>query len=125
MALAIVFDGVGFGEWSVLLAVILVVVGPKRLPATARKFGQYYAKFRRAADRFKRQLLDMDSELTNSVREAADEIEKAANGMSNVADELLSMPEPIQPSAAPSPAVPAAAAPEPPKPQPTESVDGN
>ena len=125
MALAIVFDGVGFGEWFVLLAVILVVVGPKRLPATARKFGQYYAKFRRAADSFKRQLLDMDSELTNSVREAADEIEKAANGMSNVADELLSMPEPIQPSAAPSPAVPAAAAPEPPKPQPTESVDGN
>ena len=106
MALAIIFDGVGFGEWFVLLAVVLVVVGPKRLPATARKFGQYYAKFRRAADSFKRQLLDMDTELTSSVREAAGEIERAANGMSNAADELLSMPEP-------------------PKPQPVETGDGN
>lgn len=122
MALAIIFDGVGFGEWFVLLAVILVVVGPKRLPATARKFGQYYAKFRRAADSFKRQLLDMDTELTNSVREAAGEIERAANGMSNAADELLSMPEPIAPSMS---AEPSASASEPPKPQPEESGDGN
>ncbi len=69
MTLALIFDSVGFGEWLVLLAVILIVVGPKRLPATARKFGQYYAKFRRAAESFKRQLLDMDSEFGQAVKE--------------------------------------------------------
>ena len=70
MALAIIFDGVGFGEWFVLLAVVLVVVGPKRLPSAARTFGQYYSKFRRAAENFKRQLLDMDTEFTKAVEEA-------------------------------------------------------
>ena len=82
MALAIIFDSVGVGEWFVLLAVILIVVGPKRLPSTARKFGQYYSKFRRAADSFKRQLLEMDTEINNAVAEA----EKAA-------EEAASMPE--------------------------------
>ena len=52
-----------------LLAVVLVVVGPKRLPSAARTFGQYYAKFRRAAENFKRQLLDMDTEFTRAVQE--------------------------------------------------------
>ena len=50
MLLAIIFESVGFGEWFILLAVVLIVVGPKNLPSTARKIGQYYAKFRRAAE---------------------------------------------------------------------------
>jgi len=70
MAFAIIFSDVGFGEWFVLLAVILVVVGPKRLPETARKFGNWYAKFRRAADGFKRQLMDMDAEFERAASEA-------------------------------------------------------
>ena len=52
MAFAIVFDGVGAGEWLVLLAVLLVVMGPKRLPSVIRSFGNHYAKFRRAAESF-------------------------------------------------------------------------
>ncbi len=98
MALAIIFDGVGFGEWFVLLAVVLVVVGPKRLPSAARRFGQYYAKFRRAADSFKRQILDMDTELTNSVRDAAREVENAANEVTNAAEDMFRIPDPIPPS---------------------------
>ena len=77
MALAIIFDSVGFGEWFVLLAVVLVVVGPKRLPETARKIGAYYSKFRRAAESFKRQLLDMDTEFTRTVKDAARDVETA------------------------------------------------
>ena len=61
--LAFVFDSVGFGEWLVLLAVVLIVVGPRRLPETARTLGRYYSKFRRAADTFRRQILEMDREL--------------------------------------------------------------
>ena len=77
MTLAVIFDSVGVGEWFVLLAVVLVVVGPKRLPSTARKFGQYYSKFRRAAESFKRQLLDMDTEFTNTIRETTHEVRDA------------------------------------------------
>ena len=52
MTLAVIFDSIGFGEWFVLLAVVLIVVGPKRLPSAARTVGQYYSKFRRAAENF-------------------------------------------------------------------------
>jgi len=78
MTFAFIFGDVGIGEWFVLLAVILVVVGPKRLPETARKFGNWYGKFRRAADSFRRQLMDMDSEVTATVDKAltVEEVEK-------------------------------------------------
>lgn len=103
MTLAVVFDSIGFGEWFVLLAVVLVVVGPKRLPAAARKFGQYYAKFRRAADSFKRQILDMDTEFANSVRDAAREVENAANEVTNAAEDMFRIPDPIEPTPASEP----------------------
>lgn len=77
MTLAIIFDSVGAGEWMVLLAVILVVMGPKRLPSTARKIGAYYSKFRRAADSFKRQLMEMDYEMEREIRKVENEVETA------------------------------------------------
>ena len=77
MALAIIFESVGVGEWFVLLAVVLIVVGPRRLPSTARTLGRYYSKFRRAADSFKRQLLEMDTEFDRAVADARREADKA------------------------------------------------
>ncbi len=77
MVLALIFDSVGFGEWLVLLAVVLVVTGPKRLPATARKLGQMYAKFRRVAEGFKRELLDLDAEMTRVAEGAEEQVAKA------------------------------------------------
>lgn len=73
MTLAILLDSVGAGEWLVLLAVLLVVIGPKNLPSTARKIGAYYSKFRRAAESFKRQLMDMDLEMEREFRKAEEE----------------------------------------------------
>ncbi len=69
MTLAIILDSVGFGEWFVLLAVVLIVVGPRRLPSVARTIGQYYSRFRRAADNFKRQIMDMETEFDKGVAE--------------------------------------------------------
>jgi len=77
MTLAVLFDSVGFGEWFVLLAVVLIVVGPRRLPSAARTLGQYYSRFRRAADNFKRQLMDMDTEFDKAVREVEKPVENA------------------------------------------------
>ena len=56
---AFVFESVGSGEWLVLLAVILIVVGPKNLPSAARKMGQVMSKLRRAADDIKRDYIDI------------------------------------------------------------------
>ncbi len=66
---AFVFDSVGGGEWLVLLAVILIVVGPKNLPSAARKMGQVMSQLRRAADEFKRQLMTMDDEMKRTAED--------------------------------------------------------
>ena len=58
--LAFLIDSAGFGEWLILFVVILIVVGPKRLPEAARKFGRMMTVFRRAADEFKNQIMTMD-----------------------------------------------------------------
>lgn len=73
--LAFIFDSVGFGEWFILLAVVLIVVGPRKLPATARSIGNFYAKFRRAAEGFKRQLMDMEAEMDRAAENTAKELE--------------------------------------------------
>ena len=80
MTLAIVFDSVGAGEWLVLLAVLLVVIGPKNLPSTARKIGAYYSKSRRAAEGFKRQLMDMDLEMEREFRKIEEEVKVEGEG---------------------------------------------
>ena len=77
MAFALIFESVGAGEWLVLLAVLLVVVGPRRLPAAARKLGTAAARFRRAADAFRRQLLEMDAELERTARDVTDDVDRA------------------------------------------------
>ena len=84
MTLAILFDSVGAGEWLVLLAVLLVVIGPKNLPSTARKIGAYYSKFRRAAESFKRQLMDMDLEMEREFRKAEAEAKTIVEGEEQV-----------------------------------------
>ena len=81
MTLAIIFDSVGAGEWLVLLAVLLVVIGPKNLPSTARKIGAYYSKFRRAAESFKRQLMDMDLEMERELQKAEQEVRSTEQEM--------------------------------------------
>ena len=89
MLLAFLFDSAGFGEWFVLLAVVLIVVGPKKLPGAARKLGQFYNRFRRAAEGFKRQLMEMDAELT---RESADATREATDFFRIDGDESTAVP---------------------------------
>ncbi len=61
-SVAFLTESVGTGEWIVLFVVILIVVGPKRLPDVVRKIGRTMEMFRRAADEFKDQLMTMDQE---------------------------------------------------------------
>lgn len=87
--LAFIFDSAGFGEWFVLLAVVLIVVGPKKLPGAARKLGQFYNRFRRAAEGFKRQIMDMDAEID---RIAADTMRAADDAFKVEGDEAKAEP---------------------------------
>lgn len=75
MLLGFIAESAGLGEWLVLLAVILVVAGPKRLPAIARRIGSMYGKFCRAAEGFKRELYEIEEKVRRA-ETSADESAK-------------------------------------------------
>ena len=77
MAFALIFSDVGVGEWFVLLAVVLVVVGPRRLPSAARTLGRWYSRISRAAESFRRQLMEMEAEAEKAANAANNELEGA------------------------------------------------
>ena len=78
--MAFLGGSIGASEWVMLFVVVLVVVGPKRLPEVARKFGKTMEMFRRAADEFKEQLLSMDKEVKDTVGDAVDDIDLSVEG---------------------------------------------
>lgn len=86
MSFAFIIESVSGTEWLVLLGVILVVVGPKNLPAAARKMGQVMSTLRRAADEFKRQLMTMDQEITKAVSDEPSSSSSASSTSSDGAD---------------------------------------
>ncbi len=98
MMLGFVLESVSGGEWIILLAVILIVVGPKNLPATARKIGNIMTTLRRAADEFKRQLMTMDEEMRkaaddikNEYIDVKDEVDATVNEQSTPSDKMSDM----------------------------------
>jgi len=70
-SVAFLAGSVGTGEWVVLFVVILIVVGPKRLPEIARTIGRTMEMFRRAADEFKDQIMNMDKDVPASPAQPA------------------------------------------------------
>ena len=87
------FDSVGGGEWLVLLAVVLIVVGPKNLPAAARKMGQILSQLRRAADEFKRQIMTMDQEMEKAVNDVKKDYIDVAEDVDKTVSEAASVGE--------------------------------
>lgn len=92
--LAFIFDSVSFSEWAVLLVVFLIVMGPRKIPQTARTLGNYYSKLRRAAESFKRQLLDMETEFNKAAAEVENEVKDVENAFSSEGDESGVIPSP-------------------------------
>ena len=79
MTFAFIFESIGGTEWLVLLGVVLIVVGPKNLPAAARKMGQIMSTLRRAADEFKRQVMSMDQEVAKAVNDATSDTSSSSD----------------------------------------------
>ena len=94
------FD-IGFSEIVVIAVVALIVIGPERLPKTARTLGHLFGRLQRyvadvKADINREMQLDELKKLQQEVRQAASEIETSVNaaardvekGVRNVASEL-------------------------------------
>jgi Tat protein translocase TatB subunit len=65
-----------FPEILVILIVAVIVLGPKRLPETARKIGRWVGVFKQAGDEFKRQLMTMDRMVDDSLNRATSDLDQ-------------------------------------------------
>jgi Tat protein translocase TatB subunit len=54
--------GIGMTELLVILAIGLIVIGPKKLPELARSLGKGLAEFRRASTEMRREFLEVADE---------------------------------------------------------------
>ncbi|MBI4523126.1 MAG: twin-arginine translocase TatA/TatE family subunit [Deltaproteobacteria bacterium] len=71
--------GIGMPELIVILAVALIVLGPKRLPEIARALGKGLAEFRRATDELKDELRQVEREIEESPHATPDDDPLLAN----------------------------------------------
>ena len=71
--------GMGMPEILLILAIALIVIGPKKLPDLAKSMGKAFGEFKRATQDFK-QALDVDNDL-RTVKRSFDDID-----LSKIAD---------------------------------------
>jgi Tat protein translocase TatB subunit len=62
--------GIGMPELLLILALALIVLGPRKLPEIARALGKGMAEFRRATDELKDDLKQVESEIDESSPQA-------------------------------------------------------
>lgn len=62
--------GIGMPELILILALALIVLGPRRLPEIARALGKGLSEFRRATDELKEELRQVEQEIEQSSAEA-------------------------------------------------------
>jgi len=72
--------GIGMPEMLLILAIALIIIGPKKLPDLAKSLGRAFAEFKRATSELK-ESLEIDSELND--------IKTAFNDMSSDIKEAI------------------------------------
>jgi Tat protein translocase TatB subunit len=65
--------GIGMPELILIMAIALIVIGPKKLPDLARALGKGMAEFRKATQEIK-DSLDLDNEIREVERDVADSV---------------------------------------------------
>lgn len=58
--------GIGMPELILILALALIVLGPKRLPEIARALGKGMGEFRRATDKLKEEFRQVEDEIEDT-----------------------------------------------------------
>ncbi|HHX39663.1 MAG TPA: twin-arginine translocase TatA/TatE family subunit [Armatimonadetes bacterium] len=82
---------IGFPELIVLLVIVLLLFGPKKLPDFAKSMGQAIREFRKASQ-----------EVVDDIRKAADETPAASEADQNAAYAQTAASEVERPAAEPS-----------------------
>ena len=72
--------GIGMPELILILALALIVLGPKKLPEVARALGKGLAEFRRATEELKDELSRIDTEAEAAPKPPAAEPQAAPPG---------------------------------------------
>lgn len=62
-----------------LLLIALIVLGPEKLPEAVRRFGKFYAEFKKMSTGFQSELKSALDEPMREMRETAEAIKKAAD----------------------------------------------
>ncbi len=85
--------GIGMPEMILILAVALIVIGPKKLPDLAKSLGRAIGEFKRATNDFKSSL-DIDDSIVD-VKNSFDEVNQDVKNIVdfNVKDAILSPSE--------------------------------
>jgi TatA/E family protein of Tat protein translocase len=89
--------GIGMPEMLIILAVALIIFGPKRLPELAKSLGRALGEFRRATSDLK-QTIETDTGL-DEVRSSLDEVKRGVQSHMDLADAApaaSSTPDPDQ-----------------------------
>lgn len=80
--------GIGMPEMLLIMAIALIVIGPKKLPDLAKSLGRAFAEFKRATSELK-ESLEIDDELKD--------IKTTFNGMSDEIKEAINVKADTEP----------------------------
>lgn len=86
--------GIGMPELLLILALALIVLGPKKLPELARALGKGMAELRRATDEIKDEFRQMENDIQDSPTTAA----KYDPYLSETQDDSDPIPPPAEPT---------------------------
>ena len=88
--------GIGMPEVLLILAVALIVIGPKKLPDLAKSLGRAIGEFKKATHEFK-ESIDINSDLKDvkdtfedmneNIKEAVDDVSAPSNNKKEVKNE--------------------------------------
>lgn len=78
--------GIGFPELMLILAIALIVIGPKRLPDVAKALGRGLGEFKRATDEMKQTFREVPNPRDVSRQFFQDEADASVEGKDDTAD---------------------------------------
>lgn len=85
--------GIGMPEMLLILAIALIVIGPKKLPDLAKSLGRAFAEFKRATSELK-ESMEIDTELRDvkeTFDDVSDEIKEAVNVKAGLEPDIQSV----------------------------------
>lgn len=75
--------GIGGFEWVIIVLVVLLLFGAKRIPELARGLGQGIREFRKASDEIKKEIDRGQKEVLSSTKYNSDDVKKSSSGADN------------------------------------------